>query len=262
MPPSDPGDDPRARETAHHVGRGTGQWQSESCVFSCTPGFQEGGLAARGEKQHAASKSTQFWYKPYLHKDSLDLSTVLASLLFYYRVEDVLCRNPCIGHTPVVAEHPEQDIREGALGLERGTRGTSQQRTAHILSSLHRHSESFVSSRGGLLAAWRSGDPEANEGPDTGHVLLRVSALQYGSAGFSEGSLIRLVFRYEHQQDAPCHAGKREPLGDWRSGISPHTFDRSPRADPGEGTALALRVESKTCNKANAQMEEITSDEL
>ena len=89
------------------------------------------------EKSHEASKSTLFWYKSYLHKDSLDLCTVLAFLLFDYRVEDVLCRNSCICHTPVVAEHPDEYIREGALGLEGGKRHVAVEGAALILSSLH-----------------------------------------------------------------------------------------------------------------------------
>ena len=66
----------------------------------------------------------------------------------------------------------------------RGEREEGHSRgTAHILFSLYWHGESFISLQEGLLAARQFGDPEANEGPNVGHMLLKVSALQYGSAG-------------------------------------------------------------------------------
>lgn len=62
----------------------------------------------------------------HLEKDRLYLGTVLAFLLFYHCIKDVLGRDPSVCDTLVVAKHPDQDIRDRTLGLGAGMRGKAE----------------------------------------------------------------------------------------------------------------------------------------
>lgn len=53
----------------------------------------------------------------HLEKDSLHFGAVLAHLLIHNGVEDVLGRDTGIGNALVIAHHPDEDVRDGVLGL-------------------------------------------------------------------------------------------------------------------------------------------------
>lgn len=53
----------------------------------------------------------------HLEKDSLHFGAVLAHLLIHNGIEDVLGRDTGIGNALVIAHHPDEDVRDGVLGL-------------------------------------------------------------------------------------------------------------------------------------------------
>lgn len=55
----------------------------------------------------------------HLEEDSFDFATIFARLLVHYGVQDVFGGNPSVGDALVVAHHPDENIRDAVLWLDK-----------------------------------------------------------------------------------------------------------------------------------------------